>query len=150
MFTPVPTDPHTPTGVGLDDDTWTVPDAPQALPWGTAPATALPTTTPRPYWRYDKTLDLRKSVEYHLRNRSTARDPTPTPRVQPSVTNRPSTSRSHPRPSRQAPPAAPAAPAPASPPLVMAPVQPTGVPGSSHDGIDTVSVVNNKLNYFSS
>ena len=143
VYPVVPSDPYTPSGVGLDD-TWSVPDAPQSTPWGVAPVPALPTTAPRPYWRYDRTLDLRKSVDYHLRNRLTVKDSTKSIHSQPS-SSRP---RSRPRPTPTAPPAAPAAPAPAPvpavPALVVTPVTPIGVPGSSHDGIDTVSVVINK------
>ena len=138
IYTPVPSDPHTPSGAGLDDTTWTVPDAPAALPWNTAPVPTLPTSVPRPYWRFDRSLDLRKNAEFHLRNQLTVREPAP-------VQNRPSSSRPRSRPSRQAPPAAPAAPAPAVPALTVAPVQLTGVPGSSHRGINTVSVVINKI-----
>lgn len=120
IYTPVPSDPYTPTGSGLDDETWTTPDEPTALPWSSAPVPALPTTIPRPYWRYDRSLDLRR------------------------VQAQPSISRPKSRPTQPGTPAAPTAPATASSVLTVAPVRTRGVPGSSHDGVDTVSVVNNK------
>lgn len=120
IYTPVPSDPYTPTGSGLDG-TWTAPDTPTALPWSTAPVPALPTTTPRTYWRFDRTLDLRNKDQ-----------------------TRPSSSRSTSRPTRPGIPSAPTTPALVAPVLTVAPVCPTGVPGSSHDGVDTVSVVISK------
>ena len=128
IFASTPSDPHTPSGSGLDSPTWTTPETPAALPWSTAPVPSLPTTTPPVYWHYDKTLDLRKSQDHMIRKVS-----------EPLRPSRPTRSRPPRQPSRPAPQAPPQPAAPPVPALVVAPVRVTGVPGSSHDGVNLVS-----------
>ena len=127
IFKSVPSDPHTPTGSGLDSDVWTTPTAPAALPWGTAAVPALPTTVPRTYWRFDPKLDLRKVSK-----------------TRSGQTSGPSRSSSTTAPTPPSSLTAPAPPAPVATRLVIAPVRLKGVPGGSRDGVNTVSVDINK------
>ena len=133
IFSVVPSDPHTPTGAGLDTDTWTAPETPLALPWSTAPVPALPTVNPRPYWRFDKSLDLRTGIRA---TPALASSQVPV-RTGASV-SRPSVASTTTVPSTTA--------VPTVPPLTIAPVRVVGVPGSPHAGVNTVSDVYNKLN----
>lgn len=141
----VPSDPYTPTGSGLDEP-WTAPDTPTTLPWSVAPTPVLSTNLPRAYWKYDPTLDLRRDPTYSKSKDRNVRSQQSSSTVRSRPSTRGSTTR--PRPTPPAPPVAPAPLAPPAPPLVIAPVQLTGVPGSTYDGVDTVSVDINNIYLF--
>ena len=118
-FVSVPSEPHTPTGAGLDS-VWTTPSTSSTVPWSTATAPPLPTTTPKPYWSYDRKLDLRKRV------------------TKPTITRDDSTTTRPSAPTAPTAPASVALPTPDAPLIVVVPIEPVGTPGSSHDNVDKV------------
>ena len=115
----VPSEPYTATGAGLDSAVWAPETVGPASPFGTAPTPKLQTSIPRVYWKFNPRLDLRK---HGLLDKSTG----PVDLTSTEQSDRPTTSQP---------------PAPTVTDVTVTPVEVTGVPGSSHAGVDTVCII---------